>query len=67
LPSDTELRVLRDSLQFHLDHFAGKEAIEAFLGQGDSRPDPSLDRRELAAYASVASLLLNMDEMVTKQ
>ena len=41
--------------------------IDAFLSQGDSRPDPSLDRRELAAFASVASMLLNLDEMVTKQ
>ena len=32
------------------DYFAGKESeIDAFLRQGDSRPDPSLDRRELAA------------------
>jgi hypothetical protein len=37
------------------------------LSEGDSRPDPSLDRRELAAYASVASVVLNMDEMVTKE
>ena len=66
--SDSELRILRDSLRFHLDHFAGKkDDVHAFLGQGDSRPDASLDRRELAAYASMASLLLNMDEMVTKQ
>jgi hypothetical protein len=67
-PSEAELRILRDNLRFHLDHFAGKkEEIDAFLGQGDSRPDPSLDSRELAAYASVASVFLNMDEMVTKQ
>src|SRR5262249_2394722 len=67
-PSKAEQQVLRDSLSFHLDYFAGKQAqVDAFLDQGDSRPDPSLDRRELAAYASVASLLLNMDEMVTKQ
>jgi hypothetical protein len=68
MPSDPELRILRNNLQFHLDYFAGKkDEIEAFLNQGDSKSDPSLDRRELAAYASVASVLLNMDEMVTKQ
>ncbi|MCI0362969.1 MAG: DUF1553 domain-containing protein, partial [Phycisphaerales bacterium] len=67
-PSDAELRILRNNLRFHLDHFAGKnDDIEAFLKQGDSRPDSTIDRRELAAYASVASVLLNMDEMVTKQ
>ena len=67
-PSEAEQQILRGNLRFHLDYFAGKEKeIDAFLSQGDSRPDASLDRRELAAYASVASVLLNMDEMVTKQ
>jgi hypothetical protein len=66
--SDAEQQVLRDNLRFHLDYFAGKEKeIDAFLGVGESPPDRSLERRELAAYASVASMLLNMDEMVTKQ
>jgi hypothetical protein len=67
-PSEAEQQILRNNLHFHLDYFAGKEGeIDAFLSQGDSRPDPSLDRRELAAYASVASLIFNLDEMVTKQ
>ena len=67
-PSAAEARVLRDSLQYHLDYFSGKEKdIEAYLAQGDSRPDPSLDKRELAAYGSVASLMLNLDEAVTKE
>jgi hypothetical protein len=67
-PSEAEQQILRENLRFHMDYFAGKEReMDAFLSQGDSRPDPSLDRRELAAYASVASLIFNMDEMVTKQ
>jgi hypothetical protein len=67
-PSAAEQQILHGGLRFHLDYFAGKEKeIETFLQQGDSRPDLSLDRRDLAAYASVASMLLNMDEMVTKQ
>jgi hypothetical protein len=68
LPSAAEQQILRGNLRFHLDYFAGKDKeIEAFLKQGDSHPDSTLDRRELAAYTSVASMLLNMDEMVTKQ
>jgi hypothetical protein len=67
-PSAAELAVLRDDLNYHLDHFADrKEDVDRLLSQGDSRADPALDRRELAAYASVASVLLNTDEMVTKQ
>jgi hypothetical protein len=67
-PSAAEAQVLRANLNYHLDYFSGKASeIDAYLKQGESRPDPALDRRELAAYASVASLLLNLDEMVTKQ
>ncbi len=66
--SESEQQILRDNLRFHLDYFAGREKeIDAFLQVGESPSDRSLDRRELAAYASVASMLLNMDEMVTKQ
>ena len=60
--------VLRGNLQFHLDYFASKpNEIAAYLSQGESRTDSKLDARELAAYASVASLLLNLDEAVTKE
>jgi hypothetical protein len=68
LPSANEQAVLHDSLQFHLDYFSGKPSqIQAYLSQGESRADAKLDARELAAYASVASLLLNLDEAVTKE
>jgi len=43
-----------------------KSAVE-LLKQGDSERDPSLNAAELAAYTGVASLLLNLDEMVTKE
>ncbi len=67
-PSAGELGLLRGSLQFHLDYFSGKpKEIAAYLSQGESKPDASLDARQLAAYASVASLLLNLDEAVTKE
>jgi hypothetical protein len=67
-PSADEERILHDSLNYHLDYFSGKDAeIASYLNQGESHADPALERRELAAYASVASLILNLDEMVTKQ
>src|SRR6266567_1968172 len=66
-PSAVEQQVLHDSLQYHLDYFSDKKNdVGAFLNQGEARTDPSLDARELAAYTSVASLLLNLDEAVTK-
>ena len=68
VPTAAELDVLRGSLQFHLNHFSGKlKEIEAYLAQGESRTDAAVDARELAAYASVASLLINMDEAVTRE
>ena len=41
--------------------------VEASWQQGESRADPTLDRRELAAYTAVASVILNLDETVTKE
>jgi hypothetical protein len=67
-PSPAELSILRGSLDFHAKYFSGKpKEAEAYLTQGESPPDPKLDRAELAAYASVGSLLLNLDEAMTKE
>ena len=67
-PSAAEMEVLRGSLQYHLDYFASQRGTaQAFLRHGDAPPDPALEARELAAYASVAGLILNLDEAVTKE
>lgn len=67
-PSPEETNVLRRSLQYHLDYFSSNpEQIDLYLNQGEARPDASLNRRELAAYASVGSLMLNLDEVLTKE
>jgi hypothetical protein len=66
-PSAAELDVLRRSLRHHLDYFAtGEKTAQAFLAQGDRPVNPQLPARELAAYSAVASLILNLDETVTK-
>jgi hypothetical protein len=68
MPTPAEVKVLLENFQYHLDYFtenAGK--VSAFLSQGESSPDAMLNPGELAAYAAVASLLLNLDETVTKQ
>ena len=67
-PSVKEKEILLDSLRFHRDKFAtNPQDGEALLKEGESRSDASLNPRELAAYASIASLILNMDEAVTKE
>ncbi len=67
-PTAAEQKILNGSLQFHHAFFSDKpkEAAE-FLSQGEAPRDPKLDPVELAAYASVASMLLNLDEAITKE
>jgi hypothetical protein len=67
LPSKQQEDVLLANLRFHLDYFSDAAKVDAYLEQGESKPDAKLDRRELAAYASVGSLLLNLDEVMTKE
>jgi len=55
-----------------LDRFKGfynanNEAATAFLRQGKSPVRTGLDARELAAYTAVASVILNLDEAITKE
>jgi len=66
-PSDRQKRILlateaRMAEDFHNDPAAAKQ----FLQQGES-PVRAADPTELAAWTSVASLMLNMDEAITKQ
>jgi hypothetical protein len=41
-------------------------AAKAFISVGDSKPNETLDPVELAAYANLASLILNLDETITR-
>ncbi|MCS7025239.1 MAG: DUF1553 domain-containing protein [Bryobacteraceae bacterium] len=67
LPRARELEVLKDSLRFYLDHYQTHvEAAGKLLEQGDAPRPASLEASELAAYAAVASMILNLDEVVTK-
>jgi len=42
-------------------------AADQFLQQGESPVNRAIDPAELASWTSIASLLLNMDEAITKQ
>jgi mono/diheme cytochrome c family protein len=51
----------------HLAHFtANIEAAKRFIEVGELKPDESLDPVELAAWTMVANLILNLDEVVSK-
>ena len=63
-----ESEVLQSLLESYLEEFgADIDTAEEFLAAGDSAWDGRNDPRELAAYTAVASLVLNLDEAVTKQ
>ena len=67
-PNPRELAILVANFQRTLDRFQTKpqDAVE-LLKQGESQVKPGLDPTELAAYAHVASLVLNLDEVVSKE
>jgi hypothetical protein len=66
-PTEQELAVLRNDLQFHLNYFSDPAKAEKYIHQGETSNDPGLKVRDLAAYGATASLILNLDETITKQ
>jgi hypothetical protein len=67
-PKPDEKQVVLDTLKgFEARYRADRDASKKFLEQGDSPRAGKLDSRELAAYTAIASVMLNLDETVTKQ
>jgi hypothetical protein len=67
-PSTEEIRVLRELLQRQLANYRrDKKAALELLGVGESKWDEKLDASELAAWTTVASAIMNLDETITKE
>ena len=67
-PRQSELEVLEKAFKdFRIGFRHERKTALAYLSVGESQRDTTLDPRELAPYAALASLMLNMDEAVTKQ
>jgi hypothetical protein len=68
IPDPQERAVLLEQAQEALADFRqhSDQAAE-LLSVGASRSDPRLDPKELAAWTTVASIILNLDETITKQ
>ena len=67
-PKPEEAAVLLKAFQGFCDFYKrDREAAGKMLAQGESPIDTTLDPAEHAAYAGVASLILNLDEAVTKE
>jgi hypothetical protein len=68
MPSAHELQILTASWREYLEHFqANPKAALDLIQVGEYPRDERLDPSELAAYAALASLMLNLDEAVTNQ
>jgi hypothetical protein len=67
-PRPVEMNIVLAALSgFETRYRGDAKSAKEFLNHGDSVSSAKLDPRELAAYSSIASLILNLDETVTKQ
>jgi hypothetical protein len=67
-PEGKEIGVLRQLLKGRLSEFQqNRQAAIKLVSVGESPRDKSLDVAELAAWTTVASAILNLDETITKQ
>jgi hypothetical protein len=66
-PNQKERDELVGVFHDHRTHFADHaDDAGQFIAVGESEPDASLDPVELAAWTMVANLILNLDEVVSK-
>jgi hypothetical protein len=66
-PSEQEAAVLKKLYEAQLEDYKQKpETAKELVSHGESPRDESLDVCELAAWTTVASTILNLDETVTK-
>ena len=60
--------MLAAALARHRDHYArNPRAAAELISVGDSTADPAIDPIELAAWTATASVLINLDEFVTRE
>ena len=67
-PAPGELAVLRDALARQSAVYAkDASAARKLLANGESKYDTQIDVAELAAWTNVATMILNLDETITKE
>ncbi len=67
-PRPSELATLQSGYRRYLALLqADEEAADTLLSHGESPVDAAADKAEHAAYASVAAVILNLDETITKE
>ena len=66
--TDAERAVLLDVLtKVRADYLSDIEKVKALLARGESPVNEKLDRTEVAACAAVLNMILNLDEVITKE
>jgi hypothetical protein len=67
-PRPAEAGVLREGLDYHRARYRqDRAAAGRLLAVGESAADGGLEACELAAYTAICGLILNLDEVVTKE
>ena len=68
IPKTEELEVLMKAFNYHLSEYRTdrKKALQ-LIDSGESEYDKALNPGELAAYTIVTSMILNLDETLTKE
>ncbi|VAX40312.1 hypothetical protein MNBD_PLANCTO02-1260, partial [hydrothermal vent metagenome] len=67
-PTPKEIELLTTSLKDHLAEYkANPSAAKSLITIGETPPDKAINTTELAAWTMVANLILNLDEVITKE
>lgn len=67
-PSPRERQYLEANLRYHLEQYrASPAAAQKLVSVGEMPRDESLDVSEVAAQTALANLILNLDEVITKE
>ena len=67
VPTAQELKVLRETLAEQRGHYtADRKGAEKLLGVGAFKAASKVPASEMAAWTTIASMILNLDETVTK-
>ncbi len=66
-PSAAEMRVLTEGLEYHAARFQDDPGAASALVAAEGEPSANVPVQELAAYTMMASLVLNLDEAITRE
>lgn len=68
VPDGTELKILAGALERNVARYqSDAEGADKLVGLGESARNENLDKIQLAAMAATCSLILNLDEAVTRE